>query len=100
MELPVNVAAYLKVVSGGRGRAGREGETNRDWSIHRDNIAFFNQQLSGLVAELADLRLGDWSTRAQLRDGLVQIAHSRILSRVACANGGRDVWVVVIAADR
>jgi hypothetical protein len=75
-------------------------ETDRDWGIHRDNIALFNQQLSGLVAELADLRLGDWSTRAQLRDGLVQIAHSRILSRVACAHGGRDVWVVVIAADR
>jgi hypothetical protein len=37
-------------------------ETHRDWGIHRDNVALFNQQLSGLVAELADLRLGDWST--------------------------------------
>jgi hypothetical protein len=34
---------------------GEKRETDRDWGIHRDDIALFNQQLSGLVAELADL---------------------------------------------
>jgi hypothetical protein len=37
-------------------------KTYRDWSIYSDDITLLNQQLSSLVAELADLRLWDRST--------------------------------------
>lgn len=39
-----------------------------DWGRDGDDIALFNQELSGLVADLADLGLGDRATGAQLRN--------------------------------
>jgi hypothetical protein len=46
----------------GEGGKEEKRETHRDRGVHRDDIALFDQQLSGLVAELADLRLRDWPT--------------------------------------
>lgn len=63
MELAVDVTAYC------HGR------------IDADDIALLDQQLARLVAQLADLVLGDGPARAQLLDRLVEVA-------AACAHGG------------
>ena len=49
MELPVYVAAYC------------------DWSIDLDDVAFFDEELPGFVAEFANLRFGDCSAGAEFR---------------------------------
>lgn len=48
--------------------------TYRHRRIHSDDIALLNQKLARLVAELADLILGDGPAGAQLLDGLVEVA--------------------------
>lgn len=63
VELAVDVAAYC----------------NR--RIDADDVALLDQQLARLVAQLADLVLGDGPARAQLLDRLVEVA-------AACAHGG------------
>ena len=62
MELTVDVAAYLKSSALSKMVEEDQTRTYRDWGIHGNDIALFNQQLSGLVTELANLRLGNRST--------------------------------------
>ena len=47
MELAVDVAAYC------------------DWSIDLHDVAFFDEELAGFVAEFADLRFGDCTAGAK-----------------------------------
>ena len=50
MELAMDVAAY------------------RDRGINLDDVAFFNEELTSLVTEVADGRLGDGSAGAEVGD--------------------------------
>lgn len=51
MELSMDVTAYCH------------------WRIDRDYVSFFDEELTCLVTELADLGFGDRSTSSQLCDG-------------------------------
>lgn len=73
MELAVNITTYLPL----RQHLGLCMPEDLIWvsvaycygSADCDDIAFFNQQLSSLVANLSNLGLGDGTARSQLRDG-------------------------------
>lgn len=70
MELAVNVTAYLErdTLTPVRCWHGSLTEAYRYGSRDCDDIAFFNEKLACLVAQLADLRFGDWAAGTQLRD--------------------------------
>lgn len=68
MKLAMYVAAYLsRDVS--RVWCSRDVTTHCHWCIHSDHVSFFYQELACLVAEFADLVLGNGTTGAQLRNG-------------------------------
>lgn len=53
-----------------------------DWGVDLDNVAFFDQELAGFVAEVADSGFGDGFAGSEVGDGPVECDLAK-----ACSGG-------------
>lgn len=102
MKLAMNIAAYLQAKSVSAECPRRPTTVAyRYWSRDRDDIAFFDEEFAGLVAQLSDLRFGDRTAGAQLRDGSAtknQHMERQFIDSESCAT--RYLPVEVAHGDR